>query len=220
MSIAIMANFPIAMSKGLKKSPQFNSIVQRPVAGKSVAAASLQPYPTWGFEFDFDRIQGNELALSSVLALFMGIHMVSQGRTFPFLFLDPQDSTVIQNTSAMLNVTSGAAEPMGLTGDGVSTQFQLARVIGGQGYDIIQNVIGTPLIYVNGTPTASYSISGTGVITFNTAPPNFATLQWAGNFYFYCRFLSDTMDYTRVFTQNSGTDLWDVDSIKFETEFQ
>ena len=214
-----MSNFPIAMSKGLKKSPVYNTIVQRPVAGSGVAAAGLQPYPTWTFEFDFDRIQGNELALSSVLAKFMGIHMVSQGKTFPFLFLDPQDSTVTQTVSAMLNVTSGAAAPMEMVGDGVSTQFQLARVIGDAGVDILQNIVGTPLLYINGSLTADYSISSTGVITFTSAPADGALLTWTGSFYFYCRFLDDAMDYTRVFTQNSGTDLWDVSSIKFETEF-
>jgi len=228
MSIAILSGFPIAMSSGLKKSPVFSSIVQRPAAGKGVVAASLQPYPTWSFGFDADKIQGSEAALSSVLSAFMGLHAVSQGRTFPFLFLDPQDSTVTQGTSAMLNVTSGAATPMGTVGDGVSTQFQIARVLGGGslivtngvGYDIIQNVKGSINVYVNGALTSLYSISSTGVITFNTAPANGALLTWAGSFYFYCRFMKDDMDYTRVFTQNSGTDLWDIGSIEFETEFQ
>lgn len=219
MSIAILSNFPIAMSKGLKKSPTFNTVVQRPVAGVGVAAASLQPYPTWMIEFDADRIQGNEALAYSVLAQFMGLHMVCQGRAFPFLFLDPQDSTVTKDTSALLNVTSGAAVPMGITGDAVSTQFQLARVIGGIGYDIIQNVIGSVHVYINNVETFDFSIGDTGIITFTSAPDNGATLTWAGSFYFYCRFTKDEMDYTRVYTQNSGTDLWDINSIAFETEF-
>ena len=219
MSIAILSNFPIAMSKGLKKSPTFNTVVQRPVAGVGVAAASLQPYPTWMIEFDADRIQGNEALAYSVLAQFMGLHMVCHGRAFPFLFLDPQDSTVTKDTSALLNVTSGAAVPMGITGDAVSTQFQLARVIGGIGYDIIQNVIGSVHVYINNVETFDFSIGDTGIITFTSAPDNGATLTWAGSFYFYCRFTKDEMDYTRVYTQNSGTDLWDINSIAFETEF-
>ena len=42
----------------------------------------------------------------------------------------------------MLNVTSGAAAPMGTTGDGTSTQFQLARSIGGVAWDGDQNLNG------------------------------------------------------------------------------
>jgi uncharacterized protein (TIGR02217 family) len=219
MSIPILSNFPIAMSKGLKKNPIFNTVVQRPVAGKGVAAASLQAYPTWTFEFDADRITGNEATVSSTIATFMGLHMASNGRTFPFLFLDPQDSTVTQSTSAMLNVTAGAAAPMGLEGDGVSTQFQLARVIGGTGYDIIQNVVGTPVVYVNGSATVAFSISSTGVITFTVAPASSAVLTWTGSFYFYVRFDEDELDCVRVYTQNSGTDIWDVNAIKFTSEF-
>ena len=219
MSIPILSNFPIAMSKGLKKNPISNSVVQRPAAGKGVAAASLQPYPTWSFEFDADCITGNEATVSSTIATFMGLHIASNGRTFPFLFLDPQDSTVTQGTSAMLNVTVGAAAPMGLKGDGVSTQFQLARVIGGIGYDIIQNVVGTPVVYVNGSVTVAFSISSTGVITFTSAPASNALLTWTGSFYFYVRFDEDTLDCTRVYTQNSGADIWDVSAIKFTSEF-
>ena len=221
MSIQIMSGFPLAMSKGLKKSPIFNSIVQRPVAGKGVAAASLMPYPTWAFEADFDRITGNEALANSVIAEFMGIHIACNGKTFPFLFVDPQDNTVTQSVSGMLNVTSGAAVPMGTTGDGGSTQFQLARIIGNGGVpnDIIQNVNGSINVYVNGVLTVPTSVGSTGIVTFSSAPTNGATLTWSGQFYFYCRFLEDNLDCTRIYTQNSGTDQWDVDSIKFETEF-
>jgi uncharacterized protein (TIGR02217 family) len=151
----------------------------------------------------------------------MGIHIATNGRSFPFLFTDPQDSTVTNTVSGMLNVTPGAAVPMGTVGDGVSTQFQLARIIGSMGVpnDIIQNVNGSISVYINGSLTTLYSLGSTGIVTFNTAPALNATLTWAGSFYFYCRFLEDTLDCTRVYTQNSGTDQWDVDSIKFETEF-
>src|ERR1019366_2163057 len=133
MSISVMANFPIAMSKGLKKSPMFNSVVQRPVAGMNVVSASLTPYATWSFEFDADAITGNEALSSSVIASFMGLHISCNGKAFPFLFTDPQDNTVTQINSGMLNVTPGASQPMNQFSDGVSTRFQLARIIGGGG---------------------------------------------------------------------------------------
>jgi len=221
MSTPILSNFPIAMSKGLKKTACFNSVVQRPVAGKGVASASLQPYPTYAFEFDADRITGNEILLSSTIESIVGIHITCNGKSFPFMFTDPQDNTVTQLVSGMLNVTSGAATPMGTAGDGVSTQFQLARIRGAGGVpnDIIQNVNGSISVYINGSLTALYSLGSTGIVTFNTAPALNATLTWAGSFYFYCRFLEDTLDCTRVYTQNSGTDQWDVSSIRFISEF-
>jgi uncharacterized protein (TIGR02217 family) len=221
MSISVMANYPIAMSKGLKKSPTANSIVQKTVANKGVASASLQPYPTWVFEFDMDRITGNEALASSVIASFIGIHIACNGRAFPFLFIDPQDNAVTQINSGMLNVTPGAAQPMGQFGDGASKQFQLARIYGSAGVpnDIIQNVAGSISVYVNGSFTTAYSVDGLGVVTFNSAPANGATLTWSGNFYFYVRFESDNLDCTRVYTENSGTDQWDVSSIRFSSEF-
>ena len=221
MSIPIMANYPLAMSKGLKKSPVFNSVVQRPVAGMNVASASLMPYPCWSFETDFDAITGNEALSSSVIASFMGLHISCNGRAFPFLFTDPQDNVVTQINSGMLNVTPGASQPMSQHGDGVSTQFQLARIIGSAGVpnDIIQRVNGSISVYINGSLTTNYSVNSVGVVTFNTPPANNATLTWTGNFYFYVRFLADRLDCTRIYTQNSGTDIWDCAAIQFESEF-
>jgi hypothetical protein len=80
-------------------------------------------------------------------------------------------------------------------------------------------VNGSISVYINGSLTALYSLGSTGIVTFNTAPANGATLTWSGYFYFYCRFLEDTLDVTRIYTQNSGVDQFDVNSIKFETEF-
>ena len=79
MSYPIMPTLPISMGKGLKKSPAFNNAVQRVAADRGNAAISFKPYPTWNFEFDMDRITGNEAAASSVLAQFMGTLMVCNG---------------------------------------------------------------------------------------------------------------------------------------------
>jgi uncharacterized protein (TIGR02217 family) len=120
------------------------------------------------------------------------------------LFTDPQDNTL---TGAQFG-----------TGNGSSTRFQLSRNI--HGYpDIIQNLNGTPTIYVNGTPTTPASISSTGVVTFSSAPANNAVLTWSGSFFYLCRFAEDTLDATRSFTINSGIDHWMVQGVKFSSEF-
>lgn len=198
-----MASMPLSLAKGLKKTPSFNSVVQKTAASVGNSAVALKPYPTWDFEFDLDRITGNEALGNSVLATFLGIYMATAGQAGLFLFVDPQDNSV---SAAQFGV-----------GDGVSTLFQLSRNIGGS-VDIIQNVNGSIQVFVNGVLT-SVSISSTGVITFSPAPANNAVLTWTGSFYFLCRFSEDIVDSVRSFTRNSGTDQWDISSIKFNSEF-
>jgi uncharacterized protein (TIGR02217 family) len=221
MAYPIMPPMPLAMSKGLRKSPVFNSVVQRPVAGRSVAAFSLIPYPCWAFEFDMDKIQANEALAESTLMQFLGTMMLVKGRAGLWLFTDPQDNSVTYANSGMLNVTPGATTPMGSKGDGSSNQFQLARSIGGLAWDIIQNLNGSITVKVNGSTETNCSVSSTGVVTFAAGhiPGSDAVLTWQGSFYYLCRFDEDTVDATRVFTMNSGTDIWDVNSIKYTSEF-
>jgi len=220
MTMPIMPTMPMSMAKGLHKSPTFNTVFQKTVANRSNASVSLQPYATWDFEFDMDAIQGNEASVSSVLAQFFGLFCACQGRNSLFLFTDPQDNTVSFTNSGMLDVTSGSSTPMGTVGNGVSTKFQLARSIGGLVVnDIIQNLNGTPQIFVNGVQTHAFSISSTGVVTFTAAPTNAYTLTWQGSFYYACRFSADTVDAVRIYTCNNGTDLWNITSIRFQSEF-
>jgi uncharacterized protein (TIGR02217 family) len=207
MSYPIMPTLPISMAKGLTKKPNFTSEGQETAAGMGNSFVALKPFCTWDFDFDMDHITGNEAQAASVMAQFMGTYMACQGRVNLFLFTDPQDNTVT-------NMQFG-------TGDGTTTTFQLSRTIGGVAgaYDIIQNVNGTPTIYINGTPTTSFTVSSTGIVTFSSAPANAAILTWSGSFYFLCRFADDTIDSVRSFTTNSGTDQWDISSIKFSSEF-
>jgi hypothetical protein len=226
MYYPIMPVLPLSMAKGLKKTPNFNPVKQPNAAGRGNAAITMKPYPTWDFEFDMDHITGNEASAASVVATFLGTYIQTQAGGNLFLWTDPQDSTVTQSTGIMLNVTPGAAIPMGQAGDGTSTQFQLARLIGGTGVDVIQNLNGSIVLKVNGSIVSNYSVSATGVVTFTptgsppvAAPANAATLTWSGSFYNLCRFAEDAMDSTRAFTTNSGTDQWDFVSIKFSSEF-
>jgi hypothetical protein len=198
-----MPALPISMAKGLKKTPHFNTVSQKTAAGMT-SAVSLKPYPTWDFELDLDSIQGNEALASSVLAQFMSIYMATSGGAGLFLFQDPQDSMV---TASQFGV-----------GNGTTTTFQLSRTINGA-QDIIQNWISPPSVYVNGVLSTTSLISNTGVVVFTTAPASGAVLTVTGTFYFLCRFAEDTIDAVRSFTRNSGVDLWDVNSIKFSSEY-
>jgi hypothetical protein len=219
MSYVIMPPMPLSMAAGLHKTWVYQTILQSDAASRGNASVGIKAFPTCDFEFDLNYIQGNEALASSTYAQIVGTHMACGGRNSLFLFTDPQDSVVSYGNSGMLNVTPGAAAPMGLTGDGVSTQFQPARCIGGMGWDVIQNPNGSITVQVNGSTVVPSSVSSTGVVTFATAPPSGATITWTGAFRSLCRFQEDSLDATRVFTTNSGTDSWTVNSVKFSSEF-
>jgi hypothetical protein len=204
MSFYVMPPLPLSMAAGLKKTPNFDGTVKQKSVGGITSAMSTKPYPTWDFEFSLDNVQGQESEASSVLAEFMGTFMGTSGGANLFLFEDPQDSFV---TAAQFGV-----------GNGTTVAFQLSRNINGS-VDVIQNLNGSPSIFVNGVLNTSNSISSTGVVTFSSAPGSGAVLTWTGNFYFLCRFSEDTVDATRSYTINSGIDQWNVQSIKFSSEF-
>jgi hypothetical protein len=216
----IMPALPMSMAKGIKKSPHYNTVLQKVAAGKGNASASLMPLPVWAFEIDMDSIQGNEAQASSIVAGFLGTFIACNGQAGLFLFTDPQDNSIAYANSCMFDIQAGSSTPMALVGNGVSTQFQLGRNIGGVvgALDMVQNINGTITVKVNGSTTSAFSLSSTGVVTFTTAPANGASLQWIGSFRYLCRFDEDTVDAVRTFTTNSGTDLWDVNSIKFSSE--
>jgi hypothetical protein len=218
MSYPVMSTtVPWSLVKGgFKKTPHFNTLrPPTPAAGKGRAAIALMPYPTWDFAVDLNLVPGGEAVSGSVLQSFLGCYMACCGGGNFFLFTDPNDSTVTQLQSCLLNVTPGAASPMGIMGDGVSKQFQTGRTIGA-GVDILQNVTGT--VYVNGSP-APGSWGATGIYTFTTAPANGSTLTWAGTFQYLCQFKEDTLsDLARV-NKNAGGFLWSCGSIAFESVF-
>jgi hypothetical protein len=62
------------------------------------------------------------------------------------------------------------------------------------------------------TVPADYSISASGLVTFNAAPPAAAVLTWTGQFYFRCRFLQDEISFEQ-FMQ----DMYTAKSVEFKT---
>jgi uncharacterized protein (TIGR02217 family) len=115
-----------------------------------------------------------------------------------WLFDDPSDDTV-------------TAQSFG-TGDGTTTAFQLTRTLGGFN-EPIQNINGTPSIYIGGMLQSSgYTIGSTGIVTFSTAPSIGAVLTWTGNFYFRCRFTVDLAEFDQ-FAKN----LFRMKALKFQS---
>ena len=224
MSYPVMStSVPWSLVKsGFHKTPTFEggSLVAKSPTGHRTGL-SLKPYATWDFSVDLNAVQGGEAIQGSVLQMFLGTFLATCGGAGFFLFTDPNDNIVDDSglaipQSCMLNVTPGAAAPMGLLGDGVSTQFQLARQID-QGVDIIQQVSNVT-VFVNNV-AAVVTISTTGVITFAVAPAAGAKLNWTGNFQYLCQFKDDSLhDLARV-NKNSLGFLWSCGSVAFESVF-
>jgi len=225
MSYPVMnANIPWSLiKKGFGKTPHFNTLTQKSASGRGTSSISLQPYATWDFEVDLNMVDGGEAVRYSTVQQFLGLFMKCCGSGGFFLFTDPNDNSV-QNptngdpyTGILLNVTPGAAAPMGQTGDGVSTQFQYARNID-IGVDILQNIVGGAQIYVDGVPTAA-ATSATGVATFATPPAIGAPITWEGNFQYLCQFTDDTIKGLARVNKNCGGYLWSASSVAFTSVF-
>lgn len=220
MSYPVMSTrVPWSLVKGgFHKTPHFESMPQKTAANRGTSTLSMMPYPTWDFSVDLDMVSGGEAQQGSVLQAFLECYMATCGGGQFFLFTDPNDSAVDLTKGVMLNVTPAAALPMGQVGDGSSTIFQLARLIGQQP-DLLQNVSGV-VVKINGTTKtlgADYAISSQGVVTFTSAPAASAVITWSGNFQYLCRFLDDSLkDLARV-SKNADGFLWACSSIQFES---
>ncbi len=182
----------------IKKTPVWSTIVQTPASGRAELRLPLYVYPRWQFELNFDYIKGGFQNQTSPLATFIGFWMQVKGTADDWLYDDPFDDICGNQTFG--------------TGDANTTEFQLTRSIGG-GIDIIQNLNGTPTIFVNGQYFApsNYSISSTGLVTFNSAPADGSILSWTGKFYFRCRFNHDAYENLEQFMYQ----IWSLEGMKF-----
>lgn len=193
----------------IKKSPLYKTIVQTPASGLGELRVPLYNYPRWQYEFDISYIKGSFIDPSSALEQIAGFYMAVQGMADDWL-LDESD---FDGDGSVSNAQFG-------TGDGETLSFQLTRQIGsgpstptGSGTDIIQDLNGTPQIYVGGIlqATNTYTLGSTGIVTFGTAPSEGVALNWNGAFYRRCRFLEDTLDALELDLYQ----IWSLHQLKF-----
>ncbi|MGH9541391.1 MAG: DUF2460 domain-containing protein [Terriglobales bacterium] len=191
----------------IKRTPKFATIRQTPASLRGQLALSLSPYPIWEWSISLGYLKGNISDSSHALNQFVGFYLLALGSSGLFLFADPFDSSA---SSAVFG-----------TGDGATTAFPLRRQLGASGlagWDLIQNLNGTPSIYVAGTLTTPTSISSTGVVTFSSAPVSGAALTWTGSFYYLCRFTDDSLaDLSAIQTFDGINLLWDLKAINLES---
>lgn len=176
------------------RTPEYSTLVHRAISGRETRIAQyLNPLVTFSM-----RVEALQQALAEWHTL-EGFFRQRQGQFDSFLYADPNDKTATAQTFA--------------TADGVATQFQIIRTIGGAS-ETVQNVIGTPVIYKTiatvRTLATGWTMGATGIVTFTVAPVVGAVLDWTGQFYHRVRFTSDTLPVV-----NMLTDLYNVDNLSF-----
>jgi len=196
------AIFPILPGLGydVVRTPMWSTNIQTAVSGKETGVGS-QSYPRWQWSLTYNFLRSDSTAEFQTLVAFFNSQ---QGMLSPFLYQDAEDNAV---TGQLIG-----------TGDGATTAFQLARRFGSTAIGFIEPMFAPNIVshvYINGVAasgwTASpYDSATPGVITFASAPAAGAAITVDFSFYFPCRFLADTQDFSLFMSR-----LWKTDSLKF-----
>jgi uncharacterized protein (TIGR02217 family) len=194
----------------IRRWPIYSTIIQNAASQRGELRMPLMVYPRWNFELDFNYIKGDNGEDESAMAAILGFYMGMQGPGNDWLYEDPFDNTVTAAEGVMFSL---AAPGTIASGDGITTQFQLGRLIASIGNDIIQNVnlADTLAITINGTPTEDFVLGPTGVVTFIDPPASDAVLGWSGNFLYRCRFVDDELSTLNMWLP----EIWELKGLKF-----
>jgi len=193
-----MSNLVLPVLPGIKwstfRSPEFDNITKDTDSGRTFTRVKWSS-PRWHYrrEYEFLRADANQ-----ELQTLVGFFLKHYGNGLTWLFDDPDDNTA-------------TGQQFG-TGDGVTTQFQLVRSLGGFS-EAIYELNGAPTVKVNGVVTAVTSDVHTGLVTFSSAPAAGATLTWSGQYYWRCRFKKSMQEFEQFMSK-----LWSAKSIEFRTE--
>jgi len=193
MSNAVFPALP-GLKWDIKKTPEFSTCVQTSASGKENVTAYWS-YPRWQFELSYELLRDTGV---SELKTLMGFFLQRQGRFDSFLFNDTSDNSI---TGQQIGV-----------GDGSATRFQLVRTLGGF-VEPMKAINGTPTIYLAGIAQASgWSVDSSGIVTFSTAPGTGVSITADFTYYFRCRFLQDTSEFSQFMYQ-----LWENKKVQFKS---
>jgi len=190
MSNAIYPSL-LGLTMDVTKTPEFSTQVQRSV-NLSELRASFADAPVYRFKLAYDMLRDN--VANAELKSLQGFFLARYGAWDSFLFTDPTDASI-------------SGQSFG-TGDGLTTVFQLTRSYGGATEDVA-NVNAITSITLANTPTSNYT-QNAGVITFTSAPAANVAIAWTGSYYYRCRFVNDTQDFTQFMYQ-----LWEAGTVEF-----
>ena len=181
------------------KSPITATNVAEHDSGRTVRTALYQGL--YEFEVGFEALVSDAvcnpgLGVQSLQAV-MGLYLQCGGSCGAFLYVDPNDNAVTNQTIA--------------TGDGATTQFTFLRSIGA-GSDSDFYVTGVTSVAVNGVAVSNWSLIAPNLLSFSASPLSGATIMASFAYAFVCRFLEDSQEFEN-FMQN----LWAAKSVKFRS---
>lgn len=181
MSNAIFPSLP-GLLPSVVRIPTWKTLVRSAASGCELRS-TLMGTPRWRYVLSFEFLR--EGRGNAELQQLVGLFNSCRGAWGTFLYLDPQD-----------NAVSGAQFGVG---DGVTSEFQLARPYGGF-VEPIAALNGAPSIYKGGVLQATpgnYSVTPAGKVSFVVPPAPGVALTWTGSFYWRCRFLQDEMEHEK-----------------------
>lgn len=185
------AIFPVlqGLTWDSKKSPEFNTTVVPGRDGSETTIANWV-YPIWHWTLIYELLRDDA---TDELKTLLGFFLARQGRADDFLYEDPNDK-------------SRAGQALG-TGDGVITQFQCVRTLGGF-IEPVMNLKTAPTVYVDGVEQeAGWSVDAKGMITFDTAPVGAITADLS--YYWRVRFDMDLAEFNEF-----AEALWELQECK------
>lgn len=213
--------FPDDIAYGTSGGPRFRTSITQLGSGFEIRNAHWEiPIFEYNVAYGIRRLE----QLYTLMVFFSAV----KGRAHGFRFKDFSDFRTVSpaagNTPSNTDMNLAAWNSSSLapvTGDGATTQFQLAKAYT-QGAltsyrKISKPVSGTILIAVAGTPQTegpNYTVDyTTGKITFSSAPAASAALTWGGEFDVPCRFASDILE-TNMDSYESGSAVATVAEIR------
>jgi hypothetical protein len=74
------------------------------------------------------------------------------------------------------------------------------RSFGGHAEPVL-GIVEAPQVFINGGAAGNVTVSPEGVVSFGTAPPAGSALTWSGTFYWRCRFLKDSTEFSEFLSR-------------------
>jgi uncharacterized protein (TIGR02217 family) len=193
MTDTVFPSLP-GLAWGTQRRPKWASRVQRATSGKRQAIGYMS-YPLYEWSIQFNVLR--EYSSFNELQQLQGFFNTMRGRFDTFLFADPHDAIA-------------SVQQIGV-GNGVQTDFQLARSYGGFAEPVVAPGIITNVRKAG--VTTSYIILDNGVIRISPAPTAGQVIDWTGTFRYRCAFAQDTMDLINL----DGVDIWKTNKITIES---
>ncbi len=193
------------------KAPILQTRIQRAVSGRELRAADY-PSPLWQFQLTFavlrdgNDMRGEAASIYTETRTLLALFATCRGAYGTFLFSDPSDNAVV-------------GQVLG-SGNASQTTFQLQRTLGGNPAFVepVFAVNQISAVYLNGIVqnpsgySCTLGLNSTGLLSFAAPPPAGITITADFSYYFRCRFVDDSEQFSYFNYQ-----LWELKKLAFIT---